>query len=124
MTETSVRVKRSRARGRYGEYRLAKRVNGVVVGRSKAVILPCGKTIKIDCQKPPDVIDGKGLFSFESKWLQRVPAMLDKVMGQAIGNAPNGLVPVGVIGDRTNRVVYYILAERDFLDLFIGNKEI
>ena len=113
--------KRRRGRGRYGESRLAKKVNGVVCGRSKAVILPSGKSIKINCQQPPDVVTD--MFSFESKWLVRIPVSLNKLMTQAIRNAPGGLTPVGVIGDRENREVYYIVMERDFLSLHIGSKE-
>jgi hypothetical protein len=117
MTEQS----RSRGRGRYGESRLAKKVNGVVCGRSKAVKLPNGKFIQINCQRPPDVVTE--LFSFESKWLKSVPKGLHKVMEQAIKNAPKKLIPVGVIGDRTQHTVFYIMMERDWLDLHIGDSK-
>ena len=114
--------KRARGRGRYGETRLAKKWGGVVCGRSKAIKLPSGKFIQIDCQRPCDVIDGQGFFAFESKWLKSAPKMLEKVMLQAIRNCPSGLVPVGVIGDREARTVYYILTEKDMLDLHKGGK--
>lgn len=120
--DIALRNRRSRGRGHYGEARLAKRVGGVVVGRSKAVRLPSGKWQSIDIQHPPDVVTE--LFSFESKWLVRVPTNISKVMIQAVRNAPEGLVPVGVIGDRGNRTVFYILMESDFLDLHIGDKVI
>jgi len=112
--EKSTRSKRARGRGRYGERRLAKKVGGVIVGRSKAVKLPSGKYIQINCQKPPDVVTE--VFSFESKWLGAVPKSLQKVMTQAISNSPTGLTPVAVIGDREGRVVYYIMTEQDWLD--------
>jgi hypothetical protein len=116
-TDSIERV-RSRSRGRYGEQRLAKLVNGVVVGRSKAVQLPSGKWVKVNCQMPPDVLNE--VFSFESKWLKDVPASLKKIMTQAVRNAPDTFIPVGVIGDRVGHNVYYILMERDFLDLHCG----
>lgn len=125
--ETSIRVKRSQWRGKYGERRLAKRVRGVVVGRSKAVkvsestaedgVTSAVHYIQIDCQKPPDVVTE--MFSFESKWLKSMPKFLDKVMGQAIRNCPTGLTPIAVIGDREQRVVFYIMTEKDFLELHI-----
>ena len=118
--ERSIQNKRSRGRGRYGERRLANKVNGIVVGRSKCVITPDDKAIRINCQKPPDVVTS--VFSFESKWLLHVPKNITKVMTQASTNAPEGLIPVGVIGDREAHVVYYVLCEKDFLDLFIGGK--
>lgn len=113
--EKSREMKQRRGRGKYGERRLAKVVGGTVVGRSKSIITGTGKAIKIDCQKPPDVVTD--LFSFESKWLKEVPANIRKVMTQAVGNAPPNLIPVGVIGDRQQRTVYYILMEKDWLDL-------
>lgn len=116
-TEKAVQNKRNRGRGRYGEQRLAKKWDGVVCGRSKAIKLPSGKFIQIDCQKPCDVIDGKGFFAFESKWLKRVPKSLEKIMSQAVKNCPSGLVPIGVIGDREHRAVYYIWMERDMLEI-------
>ncbi len=109
---------RSRSRGRYGERRLAKKVNGVVCGRSKAVKLPNGKFIQIDCRRPPDVVTEWA--SFESKWLKKVPVMLHKVMGQAIRNAPKNLIPIGVIGDREQRTVFYVMMEGDWIDLHVG----
>lgn len=127
--ETSRRVKQAQWRGKYGERRLAKRVKGVVVGRSKAVPIYKMHTgmrsietktpqyIQIDCQKPPDVVTE--MFSFESKWLKSMPKFLDKVMGQAIRNCPTGLTPIAVIGDREQRVVFYIMTEKDFLELHI-----
>lgn len=115
MTETQIRNKRNRGRGRYGERRLADKVGGIVVGRSKFIITPNGTGIKINCQRPPDVVTS--VFSFESKWLKSVPANISKVMTQAIINAPDGLMPVGVIGDRGDRTIYYILTENSWLEL-------
>ena len=118
--EKSREMKQRRGRGRYGEQRLAKKVGGIVVGRSKAVKLPSGKYIKIDCQRPCDVVTE--IFSFESKWRKNVPKFLDKLMAQAQRNCPSGLTPVGVIGDREARVVYYIMTENDFLSWHGNNK--
>lgn len=118
--EKSLRVRQSRARGRYGESRLAKKVNGVVVGRSKAVVTPDGKTIRINCQKPPDVVTSWA--SFESKYYTRIPKFLDKVMTQAINNAPKGLTPFGVIADRSDRVTYVVMTLKDFVELHVGGK--
>lgn len=117
--EKSREMKRRRGRGRYGEARLAKKVGGVVVGRSKAVKVG-GKWIKTDCQKPPDVVTE--VFSFESKWLKNVPAMLHSVMMQAVSNAPKDLTPVGVIGDREQHIVYYIMCEKDWISWHGGKK--
>lgn len=118
MGSTTIRNRHNRQNGKYGERRLAKKVGGVVVGRSKYIVLPSGKSVKVNCNKPPDVLTD--LFSFESKWLLRVPVNIRKVMTQAVSNAPDGFVPVGVIGDRTGREVYYVLMEKDFLDLHVG----
>jgi len=114
-------VKQAQWRGKYGERRLAKKVNGVVCGRSKAVKCPNGQWVKIDCQKPPDVVAPP--FSYESKWLKSVPKMLMKVMTQAQRNCPTGLTPVAVIGDREARVVYYIMLESDFIAWHIGQNQ-
>ncbi|KKK75008.1 hypothetical protein LCGC14_2878060 [marine sediment metagenome] len=113
--EKSLEMKRRRGRGRYGEQRLAKKVGGVVCGRSKAVKLPSGKYIQINCQRPPDVVTE--MFSFESKWLKNPPKVIDKIMTQATTNAPQNLIPVGVVGDREQRTVFYIMSEKDWLDL-------
>lgn len=119
--EIAQRNKLSRGRGRYGERRLAEKVNGVVIGRSKAVKLASG-WVQVDCNKPPDVLGNDGLFSYESKWIKNVPVSLSKVMTQAVSNAPAGFIPVGVIGDRVGHCVYYILMESDFLSLLVGEK--
>ncbi len=109
---------KSRARGRYGESRLASKVNGVVVGRSKAIQLPSGKWVKVNCQAPPDVLTD--LFSFENKHLKSLPKSIEKIMNQATRNAPEGFIPVGHIGDRIGRTYYFILTEQDFIDLLVN----
>lgn len=119
-TEAQITGRKNRANGRYGEIRLSRLVNGVVVGRSKAVVTPDGKTIKINCQKPPDVVTSWA--SFENKHLKHIPKIIDKMMTQAITNAPEGLIPIGHITDREARVSFFIMTERDFLDLHIGGK--
>lgn len=108
-------IKLRRWRGKYGERRLAKKVGGVVVGRSKFIRFDNGDTIQINCQKPPDVVTP--VFSLESKWLKEAPKMLQRWMTQAVSNSPTGLIPVLVIGDRGQRTVYYIMNEGDFLEL-------
>lgn len=112
--EKSREMKRRRGRGRYGEQRLAKKVGGVVVGRSKWIA-----GVQINCQQPPDVIApiNNPIFSFEVKYLKRVPKFLDKIMIQATRNCPAGLIPIGVVSDRENKVTCYIMSEKDFIDL-------
>lgn len=118
----------SRERGGYGERRLAKKVGGVVVGKSKAVKLADGvswngeKFVQVDVKCPPDVIAPP--FCYESKWLKTTPKCLDKVMTQAVRNCPtsSGLIPVGVIANRENGNVFYVVTEHDWLDLHVGNK--
>jgi len=116
-SEAEIRNRRNRYRGRNAEYRLARKVKGVVVGRSKAVILDSGKAIRINPTKPPDVVTE--MFSFESKWLVRVPANIREVMEQARLDWPEGMIPVAVMGDRNQLRVYYIMEEKDFFDLHI-----
>ena len=108
-------MKQRRGRGRYGEQRLAKKVGGIVVGRSKYIAFPSGKSVKIDCQRPCDVVTE--MFAFESKYLQSAPKQIKKWHSQALRNCPSGLIPVLVVGDREEREVYYIMSEHDFLDL-------
>lgn len=111
---------RARGRGRYGERRLAGKVNGVIIGRSKAVQLPESKRyVQIDIQHPCDVLNET--FAFESKWIKHAPASIKKVMTQAMRNTPFGFIPVGVIGGREAKEVYYIFTEPDFLGLHVGN---
>ena len=116
--DTSREMKQRRGRGRYGEQRLAKKVGGKVVGRSKYICFDTNygqHIIQINCQKPPDVVTE--MFSFESKWLKEAPKYLQRWVGQAIANCPQGLTPILVIGDREQREVYYIMTERGWLDL-------
>lgn len=114
-SELQIQNRRNRSRGRYGEARLAKKVGGVVVGRSKVVKLPSGKYQSIDIQHPIDVVTD--MFGFESKWLKTVPKNISKVMSQAVTNCPEGLTPVAVIGDREQHTVYYVMTEKDWLAL-------
>ena len=110
---------KSRNRGRAAEYRLAKLVHGKVCGRSKAIILDSGKAIKVDPQHPCDVVTE--LFAFENKHFQELPVWLDEIMLQAKTNCPDGLIPVAHVGNRKAREYYFILSEKDFLDLLIGD---
>ena len=116
MTKTR-RVKQAQWRGKNAERRLAKKVGGVVVGRSKAIKLESGKVVLINCQKPPDVVTD--MFAFESKSWKEIPKSVEKLMTQATANCPEGLIPVGVIYDRAGRLAYYIMNELDFIELHI-----
>jgi len=111
-------MRNRRQRGKYGEIRLAKKTGGIVVGFGRFIGFGDGSYIEIDPKNPPDVITQT--FSFESKWLKNVPRYLSDVMAQATKNCPKGLTPIGVIGDRQNREVFYIWREKDFLDWHIG----
>jgi hypothetical protein len=108
---------KSRYRGRNAEYRLAKLVHGVVVGRSKAVVVN-GKTIVVNPCAPPDVVTT--MFSFESKWLKSLPVSVTKAVLQSKTNCPEGLIPITVMCDRTTHDKLFIMREQDFLDLHIG----
>jgi hypothetical protein len=103
------------SRGYYGEKRVARLVNGVIVGRSKAVITPIGKTIKINQNMPPDVVND--VFSFESKYTRSCPKMISNAMLQAKTNAPEGLIPVAVIKDSHRNVYLYVMEEKDWVSL-------
>ena len=112
----------SHARGYYGESRIAKRLGGKIVGRSKAVVVD-GFTIEIDHTSPPDVVTP--LFAVESKWRKDLPVSISNYVIQAETNAAKckpKLIPVAVVRDanRGNNKVYYILNEKDFIDLLGG----
>jgi len=101
-------------RGSNFERRVAKLIKGVVVGRSKAVRVN-DRWIQTDCQQPPDVVNE--WLSVECKYYKKLPIWLDKVMIQAIRNAPDGLIPVAWVGGREDGSRFVIMTERDFLDL-------
>ena len=111
---TEPEQKRARWRGSNFERRVAKRVHGVVVGRSKAVKVN-DKWIQVNPQQPPDVLNE--WLSVECKYYKRLPKWLIKVMTQAIHNAPEGLTPVAWLGDREDGSRFVIMTEHDFLDL-------
>ena len=119
---TAEERKRARWRGKAYERRVAKLIKGKVVGRSKAVIIEDERggvtAIRINCQQPPDVVNV--WLSVECKHPRQVPVWLDKLMTQAVRNAPQDLTPVGWVGDREAKTNYVIMTERDFLDLHIG----
>ena len=105
--------KRARWRGSNFERSTAKKVHGVVVGRSKAVKVN-DKWIQVNPQQPPDVVNE--WLSVECKYTKEMPRCITKPLSQSIRNAPDGLIPVVFIGDRQgDRVV--IMTEHDFLDL-------
>jgi len=103
------------SRGYYGESRIAKLLGGKVVGRSKAIILDSGKTIKINHQSPPDVVTE--IFGIESKYRRDCPKFLSDTYSQAVANCPEGLIPLAVIKDKSTGRYYYVLEEKDFVDL-------
>jgi len=71
--------KNSRKRGKNYEYRVAKKIKGLVVGRSKAIKVG-DEYVEVDCQKPPDVVNS--WLSVETKHWRTLPAWLHKVMAQ------------------------------------------
>ena len=117
MELTTQERKQSRWRGHNYERRVARLIKGVVVGRSKAVKVS-DKFVQVNCQRPPDVVNA--WLSVECKHWKSLPVWLDKVMGQAIHNAPQGLTPIAWVGDREAKANYVIMHERDFLDNFVG----
>jgi len=116
--ETQQERKQARWRGKHGERRLAKRVKGVVVGRSKAVKLPSGKFVQVNPQQPPDVINEWA--SFEVKYVKSLPKWLTKIMTQAVRNAPDGYIPHGHIYGREEGNGFFIMCEGDFIERYIG----
>ena len=110
--------KRARWRGSNFERRIAKKVHGVVVGRSKAVKVN-DKWIQTNCQQPPDVVTE--CFSFECKYMKGLPKSELRAMSQAIRNAPEGLTPVSVRGDRDGNCIYS-MTEADWLAWHVGYK--
>lgn len=108
----------ARYRGKNFEYRVAKLVHGVVVGRSKAVKVGGGNNdifIEVNPQRPPDVITR--WLSVECKHTE-IPATMLKAMQQSKDNAPSGLIPVVFWGDREKHNLV-IMSEKDFLEMHI-----
>jgi hypothetical protein len=112
---------KSHSRGYYGESRIAKLLKGKVVGRSKAILLDSGRTIKIDHQHPCDVVTD--LFAVESKYRRDGTVCskgLSEAMQQAEANTPGGLITLLVIKDPFRKKYMYCLSEKDFIDLHGG----
>ena len=110
----------SKSRGYYGESRIAKKVNGKIVGRSKAIVLDSGKVIKIDHNHPTDVVTD--IFAFESKYRLSFPKKISEYMFQAEVNAglcEPKLIPVAVVKDPIRKQYYYIMREDDWVDLHV-----
>lgn len=118
--DITTRNRNNRKRGSNLEYRIADKVNGVRVGRSKAVKVG-DKWIQTNCVNAPDVVSAWA--SYECKSWLKVPAAITKTMTQATRNAPEGLIPIGVLYDRTERCTYFVINEHDFLDLLVGEKK-
>ena len=105
----------SKSRGYYGEARIARRLGGKIVGRGKAVVLDSGKVIVVDHEHAPDVVTD--LFAVESKYRLAFPKKISDYMLQAERNCPEGLIPVAVVKDPFRKRYYYIMDEKDFVDL-------
>jgi len=118
MIKNGIERKRAKWRGKNYGRRVAHLIKGVVVGRSKAVKIQGKFFIQVNCQQPPDVVNV--WLSVECKYWKELPVWLDKVMTQAVKNAPSSLTPVAWVGDREASVNYIIMLERDFIDLLIG----
>jgi hypothetical protein len=112
--ERTTPQKRAKERGRSLEYKVAKAVHGVRVGRSKAVKVN-GKWIQTDCQRPPDVVNAWA--SFECKSRKDLPKWFTDGMTQAIRNAPNGFPSFLVIYCREDGCYYITSRFEQFLDL-------
>jgi len=119
MLPVAVRNRRNRYRGKGEEYACAKKTNGVVVGRSKAVMVR-GKSYRTDCQKPPDVISPPYAFEVKNKPISKA---VEKAMRQAWANCPEGLSPRVWWRDTKTGDRYLIEMVRDFLDDHIGKGE-
>jgi len=110
--------KQAQYRGKNYEYRVSRLVHGVVVGRSKAVVVG-NSTIQCDPNHPPDVVN---LWSaIECKYIRSLPKAVTKAMAQAVKNASlctasTPLTPVVFMGDREgNRIV--VMPENIYLEL-------
>ncbi len=112
--------KRARWRGKYGERRIAKLVNGVVVGRSKTVKVG-DQYVQVNPQQPPDVLTP--VFSIEVKYLKRLPATLNQAMAQSIRNAPSGKTPLTWFIGREDKSCLVVWTERDFLEWHVGSSK-
>ena len=105
--------KLSRWRGSNFERAIAKKVHGVVCGRSKAVKVN-DKYIQVNPQQPPDVVNEWA--SFECKSKKSLPKWFRDAMIQAIRNAPDGHLGYLVIYDRGERCTYITQRFDDWLD--------
>lgn len=114
--EKSKKGKQAKWRGSNEERACAKITKGVVVGRSKAVVVN-DKWYKTDCQKPPDVLSPP--YSFEVK-NRPFPKSISQAMTQAISNAPEGLTGKVWWRDRASGVRYIVEVLPDFIDDHIG----
>ena len=104
--------KNARGRGKQTEYRCAKDMGGVVVGRSKAVRVG-GEYVQVNCQQPPDVL-APPFFSFECK-NRKFPKSVSKAMSQATANAPEGWDAYVWWYDKDSEVTYIITTRPVFL---------
>ena len=110
--------KKAQYRGKNYEYRVARLIHGVVVGRSKAVKV--GNTfIEIDPNHPPDAVNEWA--AAESKYVKSLPKTVTSAVAQAVKNAslctaPTPLIPVVFMGDREgHRIV--VMPENVYLEL-------
>jgi len=115
--------KQAQYRGKNYEHRVARLVHGVVVGRSKAVVVG-NSTFQCDPNHPLDVINEWS--GIECKYVASLPKTVTNAMEQAIKNASltrpvsttqgTPLTPVVFMGDREgHRIV--VMPENVYLEL-------
>lgn len=106
--------KKARGRGKQTEYRCAKDMGGVVIGRSKAVKVG-SEYVQVNCQQPPDVL-APPCFAFECK-NRKIAKSISKAMSQAIANAPKDWDAYVWWYDRESEVTYIICTRPTFLGM-------
>ena len=113
--EVTRRVKKAIKSGKNLEYRVSKKLGGVVVGKSKAVKVD-GKFIQIDLNRPPDVVTP--LFSCECKAMKSVPKKLKNACNQSYRNCPTGLTPITVLYGKDDQDYYWVIKSPHFEELY------
>ena len=98
---------KARARGRYGETRLIKKLGGVKVGLQKTIILQ-GKVIEIPSDKHPDIIFAKTCA--EIKYCAKESTMVRNAVDQAVRNCLDGYLPIAITGKK-NPIVHVLLKD-------------
>ena len=117
----SSEVQKARKRGKNLEYEVAKRLNGEVVGHSKAVELKDGRHVKVDPQHLPDVLSVFNL-SVECKNRKDLPKGVVNPMDQAKRNAPQGFKPIAWWYNSPDRT-HYVIMESGTLEALLERLE-